>query len=197
MTMDGSPKPQRDDRAEGGRAQAPGRLALVQALVNTRDIEASRDSIATPGDLATWLRSAGLAVASPAPTSTDVARVQDLREAFRAALEANAHLADGVAATKRLARAADGIELRIGASGDGPILLPAGSRVDAVLGRLLIGAVQAVADGSWQRLKVCRNVTCRWVFWDGSRNRSRAWCDMAVCGNRAKGRTFRRRQAAS
>ena len=35
-----------------------------------------------------------------------------------------------------------------------------------------------------ERLKICRN--CGWLFVDRSRNRSRAWCDMAVCGNRAK-----------
>lgn len=37
-----------------------------------------------------------------------------------------------------------------------------------------------------ERLKVCPN--CEWLFIDKSRNRSRAWCDMAVCGNRAKAR---------
>lgn len=34
------------------------------------------------------------------------------------------------------------------------------------------------------RLKICSN--CGWLFLDRSRNKSRAWCDMAVCGNRAK-----------
>ena len=35
-----------------------------------------------------------------------------------------------------------------------------------------------------ERLKICPN--CQWLFLDRSRNRSRAWCDMAVCGNRVK-----------
>jgi predicted RNA-binding Zn ribbon-like protein len=35
-------------------------------------------------------------------------------------------------------------------------------------------------------LKICGNRLCRWVFADRSRNRSRRWCDMAACGNRAK-----------
>ena len=35
-----------------------------------------------------------------------------------------------------------------------------------------------------ERLKICPN--CHWLFLDRSRNRSRAWCDMAVCGNRVK-----------
>lgn len=37
-----------------------------------------------------------------------------------------------------------------------------------------------------ERLKICPN--CEWLFLDKSRNRSRNWCDMAVCGNRAKAR---------
>lgn len=41
------------------------------------------------------------------------------------------------------------------------------------------------------RLKICPN--CRWLFLDRSRNRSRAWCDMAVCGNRAKASRHYRR----
>ncbi|WP_439616984.1 CGNR zinc finger domain-containing protein [Shinella sp.] len=42
-----------------------------------------------------------------------------------------------------------------------------------------------------ERLKICPN--CHWLFLDRSRNRSRAWCDMAVCGNRAKASRHYRR----
>jgi predicted RNA-binding Zn ribbon-like protein len=52
-----------------------------------------------------------------------------------------------------------------------------------------------MADGSWQRLKACKSDTCRWAFIDHARNRSRQWCDMAVCGNREKARTFRKKSA--
>jgi len=43
-----------------------------------------------------------------------------------------------------------------------------------------------------QRLKICAN--CQWLFLDRSRNRSRLWCDMAVCGNRAKAKRHYDRQ---
>ncbi|APO74176.1 CGNR zinc finger domain-containing protein [Rhizobium etli 8C-3] len=44
-----------------------------------------------------------------------------------------------------------------------------------------------------QRLKICRN--CGWLFIDRSKNKSRAWCDMGVCGNRAKAsRHYRRKK---
>jgi predicted RNA-binding Zn ribbon-like protein len=50
------------------------------------------------------------------------------------------------------------------------------------------------ARGEWPRLKVCSSRDCRWAFVDSTRNRSRRWCDMAGCGNRAKNRTWRHRQ---
>ncbi len=43
-----------------------------------------------------------------------------------------------------------------------------------------------------ERLKICPN--CQWLFLDRSRNRSRTWCDMTVCGNRAKANRHYRRQ---
>lgn len=55
-------------------------------------------------------------------------------------------------------------------------------------------ALQLLSQPQPDRLKICPN--CGWLFLDRSRNRSRAWCDMAVCGNRMKAsRHYRRRQA--
>ena len=61
------------------------------------------------------------------------------------------------------------------------------------LGRLLGIVARAQADGQWDRLKACPWHTCHVAFYDHSRNRSRTWCSMAVCGNRAKAQTYRRR----
>lgn len=44
------------------------------------------------------------------------------------------------------------------------------------------------------RLRECASETCGWVLIDRTKNHSRRWCDMAGCGNRAKGRAFRQRQ---
>ena len=44
------------------------------------------------------------------------------------------------------------------------------------------------------RTKICPN--CDWLFIDRSKNRSRLWCDMAVCGNRSKARAHYRRKSA-
>ncbi|HMB54842.1 MAG TPA: CGNR zinc finger domain-containing protein [Thermoanaerobaculia bacterium] len=51
-------------------------------------------------------------------------------------------------------------------------------------------------DDDLPRLRECDAETCGWLFVDRSRNRSRRWCDMAVCGNRAKARRHYERQAA-
>jgi predicted RNA-binding Zn ribbon-like protein len=40
------------------------------------------------------------------------------------------------------------------------------------------------------RLHACASGTCRWLFLDTSKNRTRRWCDMKTCGNRAKARRF-------
>ncbi len=52
-------------------------------------------------------------------------------------------------------------------------------------------ALSLVANPEPDRLKICPN--CEWLFLDRSRNRSRTWCDMAVCGNRTKAKRRYRR----
>ncbi|MBD8663615.1 CGNR zinc finger domain-containing protein [Rhizobium sp. CFBP 8752] len=52
-------------------------------------------------------------------------------------------------------------------------------------------ALRLLGDDQISRLKSCRN--CGWLFIDRSRNRSRSWCDMTVCGNRVKANRHYRR----
>ncbi len=88
--------------------------------------------------------------------------------------------------------------LRVRVDGEGaPGLLPVGSgtAVGGVTARLLVAAVGASSEGTWRRLKVCRNEGCLWAFYDGSKNRSGSWCTMDVCGSRAKMRAYRRRKS--
>ena len=76
-------------------------------------------------------------------------------------------------------------------------LRPAEPGVDGFLGGILATLARAMADGSWSRVKSCRNDTCRWLFYDHSRNRSGTWCTMAICGSRMKSRAYRSRQKAA
>jgi predicted RNA-binding Zn ribbon-like protein len=66
--------------------------------------------------------------------------------------------------------------------------------IDGALGRVVAIVFRSMADGTWERLKACREGDCEWAFYDWSKNRSGAWCDMAVCGNRAKARAYRERR---
>ncbi|MBT9368435.1 CGNR zinc finger domain-containing protein [Rhizobium sp. CSW-27] len=54
-------------------------------------------------------------------------------------------------------------------------------------------ALRLIALPEPERLKICGH--CGWLFLDRSKNKSRFWCDMAVCGNRAKAaRHYRRKK---
>ncbi len=84
--------------------------------------------------------------------------------------------------------------LQVRFTDDGEALLePAAGGFDGALARLLVPVALAARDGNWRRVKACAADTCQWAFYDRSRNRSGRWCEMAVCGNRTKVRTYRAR----
>lgn len=60
---------------------------------------------------------------------------------------------------------------------------------------LAVSALSLLPPERHRRIRICQN--CRWLFFDRSRNSSRLWCDMAVCGNRNKARRHYRRRRAS
>ncbi len=62
---------------------------------------------------------------------------------------------------------------------------------------VLRSTVELLVFDQRQRLKECEEQTCAWLFVDETRNRSRRWCDMGSCGNRAKARRFRARARKS
>ena len=94
-----------------------------------------------------------------------------------------------------LTDAARAAQLAVAFVGETPKLEPEADGVDGLCGQLVSVAVTAMLDGSWERLKACRN--CRWAFFDESKNRSAHWCSMSLCGNRLKTRAYRRRQRSA
>ena len=64
-------------------------------------------------------------------------------------------------------------------------------------GAIALSAAEFLASGDRQRLKVCGNSGCRWVFYDDTKNRSRRWCDSNLCGNLFKVRRYRSRHRSS
>ena len=73
---------------------------------------------------------------------------------------------------------------------------PTLAAVDPV-GAVLAAATRLAVLGDWERVKICPADDCRWAFFDRSRNRSRTWCSMRVCGNREKARAWRERSRAT
>jgi predicted RNA-binding Zn ribbon-like protein len=69
-----------------------------------------------------------------------------------------------------------------------------GDAVDDLLARIAEPIVREIGNGHDERIRICANDTCRWIFYDESRAGRRRWCDMATCGNRAKAQRHRARQ---
>lgn len=60
------------------------------------------------------------------------------------------------------------------------------NQLDFILWQIVRSTADVLTSSNCDRLRECAGVGCGWVFLDFSRNRSRRWCDMEDCGNRAK-----------
>jgi predicted RNA-binding Zn ribbon-like protein len=60
--------------------------------------------------------------------------------------------------------------------------------LDRVLWPAVVSAAELLTSPDLDRVRECASERCAWLFLDRSKNRSRRWCDMTVCGNRTKAR---------
>jgi predicted RNA-binding Zn ribbon-like protein len=195
QTMEATPNP---SVPAGPPRSAPGRLELVRDFVNTADLAEGTDKLTELDGLAAWLRERGLLRAGDRLELDDVARALAVREALRDLLEHRAGGSPDAAAAGVLNAAAAGALLRVAFDRHGTAQpQPVAGGLDRALGELFAIIYGAGIDGTWDRLKVCADDGCRWAFFDHSRNRSRSWCNMASCGNRAKARSYRSRRSAA
>ncbi|WP_067461717.1 CGNR zinc finger domain-containing protein [Actinomadura macra] len=173
---------------------------LLRDFVNTLDVDSGTEELATPARLAEWLAGRGLVTSGASAGDADLAMAIALREGLRAAMLVHHEPAGPGLDKHEMAEGLDGaltvLPLRIAFTGPRPTLVPLGPPGTAATGlaRLAAAIMDAVAAGTWTRLKVCQQNTCRWAFFDTSKNRSRAWCSMRVCGNRTKTRAYRARR---
>jgi predicted RNA-binding Zn ribbon-like protein len=185
-----------EDFQPGGRPPAPPPLRLVQDFVNTEVPDFQRDDIATPEELAAWLAGRGLAKPSDQVDAALFVEARALRSALRELALANTL---GKAPSRERRRALDvalGLfPLAVGLDAGLPRLVASGDGARGGLAAIVAVLAESQAAGTWERLKACRQETCGWVFYDGSRNRSSSWCSMQVCGGRAKASSYRRRHA--
>lgn len=63
-----------------------------------------------------------------------------------------------------------------------------GKALDSMLWPVARSAADLLTEGPTAAIRVCEGRGCGWLFLDTSRNRTRRWCDMRICGNRAKAR---------
>jgi len=166
---------------------AGGNLALD--LANTRDGHSpARDYLETPADLVAWARhAAGLEIDADAAV---LDRVLALRETVDAIFRA---IARGVAPRR------DDLDALTRAIEPGR-LVRAGDRFELtwdrdIVGPLAAAAVDLLRGDQLARLHVCE--ACPWLFLDLSRNHSRRWCSMNVCGGTLKMRRYRARKRAT
>ena len=179
----------------GGRPKAPGRLELLQRFINSHnhDFPPEWDRIGTPERARAWLRQKRLVGPDDRVSDSDVARLRELREAIRALAIANRGGQPATAATDVIRKASAAALLRFAMDNTGRTALEPESRgVDGAVAALLGILHNAQITGDWPRLKACRK--CEYAFFDRSKNRSAAWCDMSICGNRTKNRAYYRRR---
>ena len=157
-----------------------------------------------------WLADAGVAsdataitalAGSPAARNALLARLITTRTALRDVAHAVAHeeppprtaideVNRALAARERIELVAADDGVRLGHS-------HVGDAVDDLLARIVEPIVREIGNGHDERIRICANDTCRWLFYDESRAGRRRWCDMATCGNRAKAQRHRARQRES
>ena len=160
-------------------SHGPGAHYRVRARLGDSD----HDHLALGREARAYLGDHDVEVPAGNPGRADLADLRRVRAAARGVIEGGPGAADpDVAPLVERAR------YRLGPGGR----LQAASRgwrgvTDAMLPGLI--ELDTVRD----RLRVCANPACRFVFVDRSRNAVRRWCEMAVCGNRLKGRRFRHR----
>jgi predicted RNA-binding Zn ribbon-like protein len=184
-------------------------------FVNTSELERGRptDHLTDLPTALEWLRAHLLlhqtavtaalerAEADPAFGDRILGRIRRVRDAMRDLVEAQAerrppsrdHLAEINRSLRThyvyvLVPAPDGVSMDHRHEGD---------PVEGALGRLVESLAREVSQGHVDRLRVCANEACQWVYFDTSRTGRRRWCDMATCGNRAKAARHRERRRES
>jgi predicted RNA-binding Zn ribbon-like protein len=177
-----------------------GELCLDFAnTVSYRPSSSPEEKVRAPEDLVEWARQAGIFPAD-APAQFDPRTLESARGLRETIYAVFADLAAGreqPAALDDLERALreELPNARLARHGgrfawtwDGPAGSP-----EHIRWQVLQSAAQLLTSNRLSRVRVCGASDCGWLFIDTTRNRSRRWCDMKVCGNREKLRRFRSR----
>jgi predicted RNA-binding Zn ribbon-like protein len=187
-------------------------LDFVNTLGNRLGPEPLEEGLAGYGDLVEFARQSGVldgagakrllqrAEARPAEAAATLVRAVALRESIHDVFDA---LADGRAPARE---ALDGLNDELGVALAHARVAPSGSSyalawddpdsaLDRPLWPIARSAMDLLLESDLTRVGECESETCGFLFLDSTRNRSRRWCDTRICGNRARVRRHRSRQA--
>lgn len=177
---------------------APAQAQLLCDFANTLDVDVDADppeALPSAAALTGWLRQRRLLDADDRADSGDLDLALTFRSGLREAMMGH-HERNHTSPVPDLDAAAIALPLQIVFDGTRPRLAPAIGGARGGLARLLVAIADAQADNTWARLKLCAADDCQLAFYDTSKNRSRHWCSMGVCGNRQKTRNYRARRRA-
>ena len=170
---------------------APGELEFVRRFANSVNRENGAERFSSSARLDAWLHDEGRPGVRAA--ADELERVLAVREVLHDLVVANALGESATPAWTALEQLLRPAELGLRADAAGLMVSVRSAGVDGLLGRLGLIVADAVAAGTWPRLKACQH--CHWVVYDPSKNRSSRWCSMSACGGRHNAREYRRRQA--
>jgi predicted RNA-binding Zn ribbon-like protein len=165
----------------------PAAARLLRDFVNTREPQVDAESLTDATALRSWLLTHGLVTEDVRLTEADRETAVAVREGLRAVLLRHAGHESEPGRLEALNGALARVPVTVSFDGDGYRMSGAGAEPGtAALGGLLDAVRRAREEGSWPRLKVCARDSCRWAYYDASRNQVRRWCSMAGCGNHVK-----------
>jgi len=160
---------------------------LVRDFINTREPQIDDESLNTLDDLRDWFAERQLLAADAQLDAADLAAATAVREGLRAVLLGHAGHASESGAVDALNDTLADLPVELRFTDQGYRLV---SGVDRPFGHAVAHLADAIRqcseDGTWPRLKVCARDSCRWAFYDASKNKVRRWCSMAGCGNHIK-----------
>jgi predicted RNA-binding Zn ribbon-like protein len=168
-------------------AVVPAAIRLVRDFVNTFEPQVNTDELTGPDQLRDWFVERRLMVDDAPLRPADLELAVTIREGLRSVLLDHAGHATDPTALARLDDALAEVPVRLSvADGQYQLVSARDTPLHHALAHLLDAIRQCREDQTWTRLKVCARDTCRWAFYDASRNQVRRWCSMAGCGNHIK-----------
>jgi predicted RNA-binding Zn ribbon-like protein len=181
-----------------GAAAPPASARLLRDFVNTFEPQTNRELLTSSSAACRWLIDHGLLdddadlddadLDDADLDDADLAALLEVRESLRELLRAHTGEDLDRAVLQRLDDVLARTPMRVVFDGSArPALVAVSQRPSSSAVAGLLDAVYGcVAEGTWDRLKVCARHACRWAFYDASRNRSGRWCSMEGCGNQVK-----------